>query len=140
MTENRRGWNLKGPDKPVMCGEEHYAWKGDGASEPTKRDRARRLYESGPCRECGKPGERHHLDGDPGNNEPANIALLCRYHHMALDGRLERLRVAGEPFRRAPRPLVICSNCRKPARPSRRGWCSACNAYLRRTGRARPVD
>jgi hypothetical protein len=31
------------------------------------------------------------VDGDPGNNDPSNVASLCRRCHMTVDGRLDRL-------------------------------------------------
>jgi hypothetical protein len=31
------------------------------------------------CEECGAPGkDRHHIDGDPRNNDSANVQWLCR--------------------------------------------------------------
>lgn len=33
------------------------------------------------CREPGKSVQLHHLDGDPGNNAPENIAVLCLQCH-----------------------------------------------------------
>jgi DNA modification methylase len=42
------------------------------------------------ARKCGAVrGERHHRDGDTSNNDPANIAVVCRRCHMAADGRLD---------------------------------------------------
>ena len=47
-----------------------------------------------PCVKCRAKGERHHVDGNPLNNVPENIAWLCRHHHMELDGRLEASLIA----------------------------------------------
>lgn len=78
---------LRGPDHPQ--------WKGEDALETTARGRAQRLFNLGPCEECGQPGvDRHHKDGDPHHNVPENIAILCRRCHMLADGRLDRLRTA----------------------------------------------
>jgi hypothetical protein len=33
------------------------------------------------CRERGKPNQIHHIDEDPANNDPANLALLCLHCH-----------------------------------------------------------
>ncbi len=32
--------------------------------------------------------DRHHINGNPLNNEPGNIASLCRRCHMEVDGRI----------------------------------------------------
>jgi hypothetical protein len=52
---------------------------------------ARRLFpQLGICEKCGDEAtDRHHIDGDPWNNDRENIAFLCRYHHMQEDGRSE---------------------------------------------------
>lgn len=81
-------------------GEQHHAWRGDAAATQTKRYRAVRRYRLGSCEKCGKPAtDRHHKDGDTGNNARSNIALLCRRCHMIEDGRLEQFRAA------APHPV-----------------------------------
>lgn len=74
--------NRRGPANPL--------WKGDDALARTKRVRARRLFPHlGTCERCGvEPAvDRHHVDGDPGHNEPENIRRLCRKCHMFEDGR-----------------------------------------------------
>lgn len=73
----------------IPRGENHYAWKGDAALPTTKRLRAQARYELGDCESCGAQAtDRHHKDGDTGNNVPENIAILCRRCHMTIDGRL----------------------------------------------------
>ena len=45
------------------------------------------------CDECDSPPlDRHHRDGNPQNNDPSNIAFLCRRCHQIADGRHERLK------------------------------------------------
>lgn len=70
-------------------------WNGNDASKNAKRGRAQRLYAvGGPCefRGCtSASADRHHIDGNPGNNASENIELLCRRHHMERDGRLAAL-------------------------------------------------
>lgn len=68
-------------------------WKGDAAKEAHKRKRMENERRSGPCERCReKPGcDRHHIDGDTGNNHQSNIRFLCRRCHMIEDGRLDRL-------------------------------------------------
>lgn len=119
-------------------GEKNPLWKGDLASENSKRSRAARKYQLGPCQRCGKPAsDRHHKDGDTGNNEPENIAILCRGCHMIVDGRakkLTELRLA-----RSFAPHKPCNNCGKTPNPDRRkgltkGRCDACYYYFYRNG------
>lgn len=61
-------------------------------THPDKRGRylAERLYPvEEPCEVCGKAGkgrgviDRHHRDSNRLNNDPSNIAFLCRRHHQA---------------------------------------------------------
>jgi hypothetical protein len=57
-------------------------WKGDAASQHSARGRARRLYP------VPKGFERHHIDGNPHNNQRNNIAILTGRQHMIADGRM----------------------------------------------------
>ena len=112
-------------------------WKPD-ATVGTKRKRARARVELlATCQNCGqhKPTERHHIDGDTGNNERDNIAILCRRCHMEVDGRLTALRTA----QREPGPAKICSECGKfsTGKYLRRGLCHACNERKRRREKRR---
>lgn len=81
--------------EPVrLFGPEHPHWKGDDAHIVTKRQRAQRAYPLAGCEfeGCECPAtDRHHVDGDPGNNRPENVQRLCRRHHMLVDGRLAKL-------------------------------------------------
>ena len=132
-----RGWNLRGP-RAGLRGPANPMWKGDDAVRGAKHDRARRLYPTlGTCA-CGAPAvERHHVDDNPGNNEPTNVALVCRRCHMKADGRLARFE-ASSASKRGPQPPKPCSNCRIPAKPLRRGRCRNCAEYFRRSGVERP--
>lgn len=115
-------------------------WKGDSAGVSSKRHRAVRLYELGPCERCGKPGsDRHHIDGNTGNNIRANILICCRHCHMAEDGRMGLLVKAGAAARKArallpPRP---CATCGRTTVPQRNGECHSCNEFRRRNGYGR---
>lgn len=121
--------------------EKNPAWKGDAACDDTKRGRARRLYKLGPCEHCGKPGtDRHHRDGDTGNNVPENIAILCRKCHQNDDGRtVTILAILKANSDKMKTPPVACQHCGRVGKRRWRGKCGACNEYLRRTGRPRPV-
>lgn len=118
---------LRGPDHPH--------WKGDDATTMTKRKRARRLYALRACDECGASAtDRHHKDGDTGNNARTNIAILCRRCHMTIDGRLTAFVAAGQPGRRKEVPPPPCVNCGSTRGPKRHGRCPRCAQYLRRRG------
>ena len=80
--------------KRKRFGIEHPNWRGDNACQRTGRSRAERMYPNiGACVACGNPNsERHHLDDNTLNNEPNNIAILCRRCHMKKDGRIEEFR------------------------------------------------
>lgn len=118
-------------------GEKHGKWKGDAASDHTKRQRARRLFKAGPCERCGSTGrtERHHIDGDPGNNVRGNILIVCRRCHQLVDGRLEasvrRLVALARERVTPPRP---CSNCGRDYKPLRNGRCGSCAIHWRKHG------
>lgn len=135
-----RGWNLRAenPDRPTVRGENHPCWKGNSARSETKRARAQRAYALESCEKCGEPAtDRHHIDGDTGNNERTNIMLLCRRCHMEIDGRLSNFRSHSASLR-GPQPPKICTNCGRLAKPLRKGRCHSCNEYLRRYGIERP--
>lgn len=51
-----------------------------------------RHFPPAPCQKCGAEGQRHHCDGNPANNDPSNIMMLCPKHHCEIDGRANRLR------------------------------------------------
>lgn len=78
------------PELHVGRGPDARQWKGDAVSVKGGRTRALRAYRDiGPCSKCGaEKSERHHVDGDTSNNDPTNIAILCRRCHMDADGRL----------------------------------------------------
>lgn len=136
----RQGWNLRGnePDRFNAKGDEHYAWKGSEASDKSKRCRARRLFDLGPCEECGAPGyDRHHVDGDTGNNTRENVRSLCRRCHMLTDGRLATSAARiGEMS--TSQPPKQCVNCYALSKPRRNGRCTNCAAYFARKGVERP--
>jgi len=73
--------------------EKNGHWKGDAVSPEAARDRLkRRMPIHGPCEGCGaKASDRHHKDGNTRNNDPSNIAQLCRRCHMKADGRLAKI-------------------------------------------------
>lgn len=109
-------------------------WNPD-ATAGTKRKRARAVVSKlgERCTRCyeEKPLERHHIDGDTGNNDVSNIAVLCRRCHMEVDGRLEKI-MAYTP---QPHPPKECEECGRLSKPLRRGLCHACNERKRRRDR-----
>lgn len=121
-----------------LKGEASPFWKGDSAQVESKRVRAVKLYPLGPCEACGaKATDIHHKNGDTGNNERANIMILCRKCHMKIDGRLEKF-VASTPH--LVLPIRNCENCGTPYKPLRKGLCHKCNEYQRRNGKPRSAS
>ncbi len=113
-------WAQKlGPDNPQ--------WKGDEATPGTGNKRCRQTFSLGQCVLCDNSAvDRHHIDGNSLNNEPSNVMILCRHHHMKIDGRLKQLPQYPRP---SPDP-VTCINCGGPAIPPRKGLCPPCSQYL----------
>lgn len=71
-----------------LRGEGNPAWKGNDASGDAGRFRARSKFQLKECESCGKKSiDRHHRDGNPLNNDPPNVRILCRKCHMIEDGR-----------------------------------------------------
>lgn len=71
-------------------GDQHFRWKGDQAARHTGRHRAQKLFAATVCEQCGataetagKPLQRHHKDGNPLNNAPGNVEILCEDCHVA---------------------------------------------------------
>ena len=54
------------------------------ATANTGRRRAQRLYAASPCSICGSTTkiQRHHVDGNPLNNHPDNIMVICQPCHI----------------------------------------------------------
>ena len=74
--------------KRKRWGADHYAWQGEAVSKRVGHQRALRRFAATQCGECGaERAERHHIDHNPVNNDPANIAILCRRCHMAAHRR-----------------------------------------------------
>ena len=142
MAKGNRGWNLRSgnPLRVILRGPESSQWKGEDAKPESKRARARRMYQLGLCQRCGQQAtERHHIDGNTGNNSLENIAILCRRCHMQWDGRLATWH-KNSPSHRGLQPAKLCSNCGLPSKPLRRGRCTPCAQYLRMNGIERPVE
>jgi hypothetical protein len=114
-------------------GERNARWKGDETSPIAKRKRAQLLYKLGKCELCPEPAtDRHHRDGNTGNNVLSNISLLCRRCHMVVDGRIQRLLVGlNKGNRKPPEP---CVNCQRLTKIRRKGRCGACAMYFRNHG------
>lgn len=135
--KSKHGKSCQACSQNYKKGAEHYAWKGDAANSVVKRRRAANPKVWGPCELCGAKGvDRHHKDGNPGNNVPENLQVLCRRCHMKVDGRLGRLAAMNLPIRVPPLPCVICGAL---AKPRRKGRCAKCREYWRRNGIERPA-
>lgn len=134
-------------------GEDSPNWRGEKATDYSKRKRCRVDYptlDGVTCERCGKAPavDRHHRDSNVENNGADNILCVCRRCHMELDGRLERLSVSvlrriaergwgwGDVRVVEPRP---CSNCHRPYKPLRKGRCYTCDRHWREKGFERPL-
>jgi thymidylate synthase (FAD) len=68
-----------------MTGNGNHRWKGEHIGPSGGRTRARKLFVAGQCWGCGYESvERHHIDGDPTNNDASNVKLLCTKCHKAF--------------------------------------------------------
>lgn len=117
----KRGYK-QSPDhiaKRKRFGAAHHSWKGDAITRASGRGRAERLYpDIGPCAKCGSlKSERHHLDDNTLNNDPLNIAILCRRCHMLSDGRIP------------PKTNCKVAGCTRPS--DKLGWCLMHYTYAR---------
>ena len=66
--------------------EKNPMWKGDKVNDNSARQRAIRRFP------VPKGYQRHHIDGNPKNNDPSNILIVTAKQHMIEDGRMELLR------------------------------------------------
>ena len=118
-----------------------------------KRERARghkqalKLFPHiGPCVECGdEKAERHHIDDNPLNNDPANIKALCRRCHTLEHGKtftpeVTAMGLAASAAKR--RALTHCPQGHEYAgenlytTPDGRRVCKECNRAAKRKYRA----
>lgn len=82
-----------------LWGSASHNWKGDDVDDNTARCRTRRRFpDIGVCEHCGIKSavDRHHIDGNPRNNDPKNIRRLCRKCHTIEDGRNEKMKEIGK--------------------------------------------
>jgi hypothetical protein len=124
--------------KPYRRGLQLHRWKKGLKNLDQHRRRARKLFpELADCEMCNAAPavDRHHKDNNPCNNEPSNIARLCRKCHMIVDGRLKLLGKREHVIV----PLKPCIHCGSYYKPLRKGKCRNCYNYLHRTGRDRPI-
>lgn len=71
-------------EKRKMWGANNPAWLGDKASRSAGHARAVLAFPAPACSGCGATrAERHHIDQNPLNNSPENVAILCRKCHKA---------------------------------------------------------
>ena len=88
----------------------------------------------GKCQLCDKDAyDIHHIDGNDLNNALSNHMLLCRYHHMKIDGRLKKLNTVGSIIR-SKNANHTCINCGGYTDVTRKGRCHSCSEYYRRHG------
>jgi hypothetical protein len=74
-------------DKRGRTGAENPNWRGDDAVSVSVHQRTIRLYPVlGMCELCGNAlaTSRHHWDRTPTNNDPKNIAAVCKSCHAVL--------------------------------------------------------
>src|SRR3990170_2992951 len=60
-------------EKRKRWGDEHHAWRGDDVPREEGRRRAERRFTADECSRCGSTDfiDRHHVDRNPLNNDPA---------------------------------------------------------------------
>lgn len=76
----------------AQSGHLSHRWKADGVTKAQSHLRARSVCTDTVCSRCGSDAlDVHHVDGDPYNNAPSNLAPLCRSCHMLIDGRAAAL-------------------------------------------------
>lgn len=127
--------------KGGRAGPLHHRWKGADATKGTQRERVQTRVPLHRCERCGARAiDRHHVDGDTGNNSLGNVVCLCRRCHMIEDGRMARFLETGRRThisnRKPPRP---CKTCHALATVFWYGECHACNEYRRRRGVSRAL-
>lgn len=72
------------------------------------RKRAQKLFKMKTCLKCGDTQnlQRHHKDGNPLNNDPLNVGILCRVCH-------KNIHVSNGTWSTGPAKLNTCSVCGK---------------------------
>lgn len=76
----------------------------DAKAAAAGRKRAQRTITATACEDCPSTTDltRHHRDGDPTNNAPENVAILCRSCHT------KRHWAEGYRARKAPKTCTVC--------------------------------
>lgn len=66
-------------------GERNPRWVGTKIKRRSAYARAQVLFALGDCELCGNTADyRHHKDGDPRNNDPNNIQIVCKGCHNTV--------------------------------------------------------
>lgn len=89
--KNATPWN-KGKDCPQLQEEKHGAWKG-GSHSTAKRIALRNKKDLTNCQICNskKNINIHHIDGNPKNNNPKNLGIICCFCHNAMHDNKNRI-------------------------------------------------
>jgi thymidylate synthase ThyX len=76
--------------KPAYArGSNHHAYKGENITNNAGHWRGRKAIEKRSCSICDgqEKLEVHHKDGDPKNNDPSNLVVVCQKHHQMYHGK-----------------------------------------------------
>ncbi len=120
-------------------------WKGDAATDHSKRSRTIRRHslEGRQCERCDKPAEhRHHRDKNISNYDASNIALLCNSCHVKLHWHEDaefRNNILKAVRSRPRKGLRACRICDRLTATVRRGRCQACARHFYKRGEERPA-
>ena len=97
-------------------GNKNSNWKGDsiGSDGARRRISDKRFSTYIPVPEGY---ERHHIDGNPHNNDPSNIAIVTRKEHMFLDKRLDKILKLNQARRKlCPHGILGIKRCKECCR------------------------
>jgi hypothetical protein len=112
-------------------GELCHNWKGEAASETSKRQRGRRKYKlKNNCERCGrKARDVWHENRDLSDNSDGNLQSLCRRCRMELDGTLDIIKHWNKDNPRC-KDNEPCCNCGKEEKYLTKKRCHTCYCYF----------
>jgi hypothetical protein len=115
------------PPRGYLC----HNWKGELASESSKRQRGRRKYKiKDKCERCGrKAKDVWHKNNNLDDNSEENLQSLCRRCRMELDGTLDSIKHWSKNNPRC-KDSELCCNCGKEEKYLTQKRCHTCYCYF----------
>lgn len=122
----------------VKTGPRHHSWKGGRTARSYRR--VALVGRAVACQICGPTDRKlevHHVNGNPLDNRPSNLQVVCRSCHRKIHRTHERFPQIGDSW---AFKWDRCRDCGRTDRRHRgRGYCRTCYMRRKRNGQFNPL-